>query len=100
MKTEFTLSGDTASKTYPLPEHFNGAFGIQVSAIANTMEVQATIDETTFVAIPVKNVVTGAESTSISAAGLYYFEVVGYEKIKFVKVGPGDAVVAARFNKT
>jgi hypothetical protein len=76
--TNGTLTGNGQAVSLAWREFYNGGVGIQVTGtFSGTLTFQLTIDGTNFVSALTTNVTTGAQSTTTSSTGIFFFNVVG-----------------------
>jgi hypothetical protein len=95
----FALESNGDSQIFEIKNHQNGAFGIQVTTLtATSLLVKVSLDGETYVQIPITDVSDATSGTSILAAGIYYFEVTGYQWVKLEQNGAGAVVGHGRFN--
>jgi hypothetical protein len=74
----------------------NGAAGVQVTGtFTATLELQTTIDGTNYVAVQGLKVSDGTDAPTITAVGIYRYELVGSKgcRVKATAYTSGTAVV-------
>lgn len=76
--TSGSITASAGAVTLAYRNFANGAAGVQVTGtFTGTIELQTTLDGTNYVAIQGINVNSGTATASITAVGIYRFELVG-----------------------
>lgn len=86
--TSGTLTGNDQTVVLAWREFYNGGVGIQVTGtFTGTLTFQMTIDGTNYVSALTTNVTTGAQSTTTSSTGIFFFNVVGAMSVRVIGSG-------------
>lgn len=81
--TNGTISALNGAVTLAWREFYNGGVGVQVTGtFSGTLTFQMTIDGTNWVNVQAIDVSTGAAATTITVAGIRYFNVVGAQSVR------------------
>lgn len=81
--TNGTISALNGAVTLAWREFYNGGVGVQVTGtFSGTLTLQMTIDGTNWVAIQSTDVTTGTVSTTATATGIRFFNVVGAQSVR------------------
>jgi len=78
-----TIAANAASVELAWRECFNGGVGVQLTGtFAGTLQFEMTIDGTNYVAVQATDVTAGTAATTVTAAGVVFFNVVGARNVR------------------